>query len=787
MTVPRTSHLSVAIAVVLQLTALSLFQVEIKRNWKKASPVRLSLVFVDAAVPVDGQGRRRSIGTRFFPATKPKGSTTGRVGEDDSFSMDSLTCLFYEQPLNHFDLPRNRSGTFHQRYCISNQFVREVDKSTSTNTASKTTSTKAPIFFYTGNESPLEVYVEHTGLLWEMAREFGAQVVFAEHRYEGESIPTPSTMPSCLAYSSSVQAIADYARLIRNVLWRSPVLSDKNTDTDDNKPIVPRPVICFGGSYGGMLSAWIRMRYPQWVAGAIAASAPIWGFPLSSITAERNYDTLRMDDATAVIRHGLSQPYPPNGTTASNSASHEDEQEEEENHCPNNLLLSFPLVHVLGQNEIGLDYLEHTFRLCPGTLTSSDVLLGWLQTPWFDLAEASFPYPSSYIPNALNHLNITLPAWPLQAACWKTGLAKDYGIVVQGSLTNVTYNISVPLTSPPHLQPRGSMNKKQDPSSSYYSIQVDWDQAISSIPIADWITIPTVTSFLSSIRNAVSIWYNMTHNVSCYDVSQAAPNTYYDSKDASSYTVPQTKKNNQERALRAHMASAHSNEENLRQTSAPTANKPDTCQERMHMGSWPSLCCNEDLNLIMTLAQGVGRDCFWPPSVPRNVKTYPDFVEFFGEDLKDPVCEDPDGSFGFPAQPDPWSNWLDFQYASYRVLESSSNILFSNGLLDPWSAAGVVLNTTTTTYRIQPGLTWQKHKNGLASLLLEYGGHHVDLMFSDDQYDPPSFRAAREIERFYVSSWIQEFWNTTAGTITNDGCNSIEEFHFYEARSRQER
>lgn len=70
-------------------------------------------------------------------------------------------------------------------------------------------------------------------------------------------------------------------------------------------------------------------------------------------------------------------------------------------------------------------------------------------------------------------------------------------------------------------------------------------------------------------------------------------------------------------------------------------------------------------------------------------------------------------------------------------LAQASNIVFSNGALDPWSSGGVMINLTSS----------------VTAVVIAEGGHHTDLFFSHPA-DPPSVVAARRAEMELVKGWI---------------------------------
>jgi len=307
-------------------------------------------------------------------------------------SIVNCTWRLYDQPLDHFG---TAPGTFQQRVCLYSSFWGTARE------AGFDADGPAPIFFYTGNESPLEEYVNNTGLMWELGERTRALLVWAEHRYEPASCPALSGPSNCFAYGTTAQALADFAALAGTL--RSQFAAEA------------APLIVFGGSYGGMLAGWMRIRYPHVVAGAIAASAPVWGLAPTLATP-------RLDWSSRAIARGLSAR---GGSTDC---------------CLANVRAAWPLMREVGRTGAGLALLSNASRSC-APLRSAQALAAWAKAPFFYLAEGNFPFPSTYITFSVGPGYVPLPAWPMRAAC--APLDRDFGVRLNGSTEAVRYSLQM--------------------------------------------------------------------------------------------------------------------------------------------------------------------------------------------------------------------------------------------------------------------------------------------------------------------------------------------------------
>lgn len=290
---------------------------------------------------------------------------------------------YFTQILDHFNYNPKSYQTFQQRYLINDTYWGGADKN-------------APIFVYTGNEGEIEWFAQNTGFMFETAPHFKALLVFIEHRFYGKSVPfggekdVAYSNTSTLGYLSSTQALADYATLITNL--------KQNLSATDS------PVVVFGGSYGGMLAAWFRLKYPHITIGALSSSSPILNFA------------------------NLTSPY------SFNNIVTRDFRSESEN-CYKVIKSSWQQIDDTAKQHGGLDILRKSFRICKNYIDANS-LENWLYTAYVYTAMTDYPSPS-------NFLN-PLPAYPVKQMCKAidnptTGndtFAKLYGAA------NVYYNYS---------------------------------------------------------------------------------------------------------------------------------------------------------------------------------------------------------------------------------------------------------------------------------------------------------------------------------------------------------
>ncbi|KAF4376780.1 hypothetical protein F8388_025651 [Cannabis sativa] len=266
--------------------------------------------------------------------------------------FDDFETFFYNQTLDHFNYRPESYSTFEQRYLVNSKYWNNNNK-------------LGPIFAYLGAEEPIDQDIPTIGFLTDNAPSFKALIVFIEHRYYGKSIPFGSreeavlSNASTLGYFNSAQALTDYANILLHI---------KSTYQAPNSPI-----IVIGGSYGGMLASWFRLKYPHIALGALASSAPI----------------LYFDDIT-----------PQNGYY---SIVTKDFREASEN-CYETILKSWSQIDKVAALPNGLSILTNKFKTC-SPLKNSSELKDYLGTIYATAAQYNSPpkYPVNIICEAIDN------------------------------------------------------------------------------------------------------------------------------------------------------------------------------------------------------------------------------------------------------------------------------------------------------------------------------------------------------------------------------------------------
>lgn len=246
-----------------------------------------------------------------------------------------------------------------------------------------------PILFYNGNEADVTLYVNATGLIWESAPKLHAAIIFAEHRYYGESKIHDN---KDLEFLNHEQALADFANVLYSFQANHSAWNSRS--------------IAIGGSYGGMLACFFRMQYPGLISGAIAASAPVLAF--------RGEGLDFYNDGGNAYWRVVTETAGPD--------------------CEGWVREGFKL---LLEGKKSLRLLQKLGNFCHEPQSFLDVAL-YVANAFDTMAMGNFPYPSSYL---TGDANVLLPAFPIKAAC-KAGAVKSDPVEALMAATEVFANAS---------------------------------------------------------------------------------------------------------------------------------------------------------------------------------------------------------------------------------------------------------------------------------------------------------------------------------------------------------
>ncbi|KAH7725806.1 PCP-1.1 protein [Aphelenchoides avenae] len=266
-------------------------------------------------------------------------------------------------PVNHWEAE--------ERYFFKMQYLYNLDYY---DMAAK----NGPLFFYTGNEGAIETFADNTGIMWDLAKQFKAAIVFAEHRFYGMTQPFRTPWTDATKSVDGVDKIStlDVREVIEDYAHEIPRLKTAL------KLPPSTPVIAFGGSYGGMITGWLALKYPNLLAGAWASSAPLIYFKDSG---------LGLGAFDAITKK-----------TFLDAGCNEQA-----------IVQGFNAIHQLGQSQTGWKQLEQIFNVSTDSpITSAEdagYVEGWVREAFEYMAMTDYPYPSSFLE--------PMPGWPVKEAC----------------------------------------------------------------------------------------------------------------------------------------------------------------------------------------------------------------------------------------------------------------------------------------------------------------------------------------------------------------------------------
>ncbi|CAN9180980.1 unnamed protein product [Alternaria sp. RS040] len=175
---------------------------------------------------------------------------------------ETITPEYVELPIDNFAQKKNQDysyqGTFFNRYWVA------------------TSGYKAggPVFVYDVGEANAEPNAlfrlqNETSFFKQLVDEFGGIGIVWEHRFYGNSTPTPidvNTPPEAFEFLTTEQSLADVDRFAKQF---------KRTGINATLTPDKTPWVFVGGSYPGMRAAFMRNMYPDTIYASWASSAPV--------------------------------------------------------------------------------------------------------------------------------------------------------------------------------------------------------------------------------------------------------------------------------------------------------------------------------------------------------------------------------------------------------------------------------------------------------------------------------------------------------------------------------